>query len=336
MAPAPNSSLLFDHRSTSSIEKRDAYEVEDWFTGDTFFDGWTFFDQRDPTNGAVNYVNQSAASALNLAYTNSDGRVIMQVDNTNDLPYGALRNSVRISTAKSYNSGLFVLDAIRFPYGCAVWPAWWMLGPNWPSHGEIDIFEGINLNTQNQYTAHTAANCHINQSPSDPSFAVSTSSSFMARDDCGPSPDNAGCEFIDQNNHGPSFGEGLNGAGGAVLVMEWKDEGIRIWNFPRYQVPSDLNPSFGFAASPNPDRWDPSFLKAAWESSTCPTSTYFGEMSMVFDITLCGDWAGSSKWYGSSGCPGTCKQQVMKGSNFANAVWEINYVAVYQRTQGGY
>lgn len=36
---------------------------------------------------------------------------------------------------------------------------------------------------------------------------------------------------------------------------------------------------------------------------------------MVFDITLCGDWAGNV--YGLSGCGGgDCATRVMKGANF--------------------
>jgi len=58
---------------------------------------------------------------------------------------------VRIFTNKSWNGGLFVLDALKFPYGCAVWPAWWMVGPDWPNGGEVDIFEGVNIRTVNQY-----------------------------------------------------------------------------------------------------------------------------------------------------------------------------------------
>ncbi len=67
---------------------------------------------------------------------------------------------------------------------------------------------------------------------------------------------------------------------------------------------------------PTPSLWPKQYLKASWAASKCQTSKFFNDMSLVFDITLCGDWAGNA--YGSSGCPGTCQQQVMTGSNFAS------------------
>lgn len=102
--------------------------------------------------------------------------------------------------------------------------------------GEIDIFEGVNTMTTNQYTAHTAAGCSIppSLSPNSPSlnlpvgFSVSSSSSTIGGRDCGPSPQNSGCDFVDTNSMGATYGKGLNDAGGAVMVTEWTDSGIRI------------------------------------------------------------------------------------------------------------
>ena len=47
--------------------------------------------------------------------------------------------SVRITSNKSYNSGLFIADFFSMPHGCSVWPAYWTVGPDWPNAGEIDI-----------------------------------------------------------------------------------------------------------------------------------------------------------------------------------------------------
>ena len=44
-------------------------------------------------------------------------------------------HSVRIGSPNVYGGGLFILDLMRMPYGCGVWPAYWSYGPNWPSGG---------------------------------------------------------------------------------------------------------------------------------------------------------------------------------------------------------
>jgi hypothetical protein len=52
---------------------------------------------------------------------------------------------------------------------CGTWPAFWLLGPNWPNNGEIDIIEGVNQGNTDFITLHTAAGCTINNSGSQPS-----------------------------------------------------------------------------------------------------------------------------------------------------------------------
>lgn len=48
--------------------------------------------------------------------------------------------SVRVSSKKTYNAGtLFLADIQAMPTGCATWPAYWTVGPNWPNGGEVDI-----------------------------------------------------------------------------------------------------------------------------------------------------------------------------------------------------
>ena len=54
----------------------------------------------------------------------------MGVDHTNVTPNG--RPSVRLTSKKSYDSGLVILDLAHMPVGCGTWPAFWTVGPNWP------------------------------------------------------------------------------------------------------------------------------------------------------------------------------------------------------------
>ncbi len=101
-------------------------------------------------------------------------------------------------------------------------------GPNWPNNGEIDIFEGVNLNTVNQYTAHTATNCSIDTNPS-ADYAVQPSSSTVGLTSCGPTPTNSGCAYAVTNQ--ASYGGSLNAGGGSVIATEWTSAGIRICEY---------------------------------------------------------------------------------------------------------
>ena len=77
------------------------------------------------------------------------------------------RQSVRLSSAATYDVNdfggyhtvLFVADIAHVPTGCGVWPAMWLLGPNWPDGGEIDIIEGVNGQSYTQSTLHTSPGC---------------------------------------------------------------------------------------------------------------------------------------------------------------------------------
>lgn len=76
---------------------------------------------RDPTNGFVNYVDRNSAQNSGLVSASS-GPVYIGVDHTNHAPDG--RSSVRITSTKSYQHGLFVLDLAHMPGGvCGAWPA---------------------------------------------------------------------------------------------------------------------------------------------------------------------------------------------------------------------
>lgn len=120
------------------------YRLEDEHSGTTFFDGFDYFNQPDPTNGFLHYVLQDAATqpAHNLTYA-SENSAILRVDTTSDqYDTDTGRWSVRISSKKQYNSGLFVFDVQHAPYGCATWPALWICDDsNWPDNGkETDRF----------------------------------------------------------------------------------------------------------------------------------------------------------------------------------------------------
>jgi len=293
----------------------DIWIQEDFYEGETFFDGWDFFNQTDPTSGSVNYVDASTAFANGLAFVNDQKQAVMKMDNTSTLQENGFRDSVRISSKKQYTGGLFILDITHAPWGCSVWPAFWTVGDNWPNNGEIDVFEGVHDNTHNQMTWHTGANCNLTVSNNFTGTPSNHTSCFSFP------ADNSGCAIIDWSraSYGPHF-DSLNGG---VFAMKWDDDSIAIWFFYRQSIPSDITEN-----APDPTGWGAPAAELL--NSGCNIQNHFIGHNIVFDITTCGDWAGSS--FGTSGCPGTCGATVQDPSNFVNASWNINYVHVFQKT----
>ena len=111
---------------------------DDYLSEGNFFDNFDFFTDSDPTGGFVQYVDQSTASSN--GYINaSSSSVYIGTDYTNVAGSGG-RQSVRITSNKAYDSGLVILDLGHMPGGiCGTWPAFWMVGPNWPAGGEIGM-----------------------------------------------------------------------------------------------------------------------------------------------------------------------------------------------------
>jgi hypothetical protein len=88
----------------------------------------------------LRYVNESVATTNGYATANNDS-ITISVDTTNKWPNGGPgRPAVRIISDNTYTHGLFILDLNHMPYGCGTWPAFWLLGPDWPGNGEIGMW----------------------------------------------------------------------------------------------------------------------------------------------------------------------------------------------------
>jgi len=248
----------------------------------------------------------------------------MRVDTTPQV--ASLRNSIRLESLNVYTGGLWVLDAVHMPTGCATWPAFWTTnGANWPNWGEIDIVEGVNGNTYNQASLHTAPGCTL------PTDFGGTGTMIDGGTCQSNSTVNNGCGI--ENTDPNSFGAAFNSNGGGVYAMLWDTTQIAIWFFERDSIPDDLT-----AEAPDPSNWVEPF--ARWPASTCPPYTYNQQHTTIFDTTLCGDWAGSA-WTSSPNGGGpscaqstgqaSCQDYVLNnGASFSEAYWQVKSVRIYQ------
>ncbi|KIP04230.1 glycoside hydrolase family 16 protein [Phlebiopsis gigantea 11061_1 CR5-6] len=294
------------------------YTMVKEYIGEHFFDDWSFYNNFDNlTNGDAFFVSASDASKDKLAFVNNAGNAIMQVDNFTNVDFNTKRNSIRITSNDQYTVGsLWIADIMHVPYGCSVWPAWWASAPNWPDGGEIDTLEGVNQVTMSHMALHTSPGCMQSNTSVETSKLVNTT-------DCSTAVNNnEGCTVT---NPGPTYGPEFAAGGGGVFVTEFAAKGISIWYFNRTNIPKSIQ---GNASSV-----DTSTLGtpvANWASDGCKITEFFEPQQLVFDITLCGDFAGNDAIFQQT-CSGICYEDFVLGppSYYDTAYFEVSYVRVY-------
>ncbi|KZV69997.1 glycoside hydrolase family 16 protein [Peniophora sp. CONT] len=297
------------------------YNIAHSTEGNAFLIDFNVISEHDPTNGLVDYVSLADAQNLGLVSV-VNGNFRTKADHTTVLTGGAGRKSVRMESVATYDRHVTIWNVNHMPTGCGTWPSLWEYGANWPYTGEVDILEGVNDQGPNSETLHTGPNCNM-------PTTQSMSGSFKAgQTNCDSSPGGpgTGCSVSSgkgANSYGPSF----NANGGGWYAMERTANFVKIWFWPRgSSVPSDVNAG---AASINTDNWGTP--DSYFPSTSCDIDVEFGPHWLTIDLTFCGDWAGSSSIYASSGCPSTCEDYVSNNpSAFSEAYFEIPWVKVYQ------
>ena len=89
--------------------------------------------------------------------------------------------------------------------------------------GEIDIFEGVNMQTSNEMVLHTGPECTMPSGLSQTGTAQGRNcTSYYGHD--------SGCVVTDANTN--SYGKAFADAGGGVWVTQFDTSGIRIWFVP--------------------------------------------------------------------------------------------------------
>lgn len=238
----------------------------------------------------LRYIDKSTALSDGLVTFNG-GSVQLRADSKNKydgnadywLKNGVGRPSVKIESTKQWTHGLFIADIKHAPTtstteGCGTWPAFWTLGDgDWPNNGEIDIFEGAN----NQGTAlsalHTGKKFTVKQSPLEQTGTPNGN-------DCQYYPgqansNGAGCASFDKRSE--SYGPDLNAVGGGVYAMQWESDAIKIWFFPRRDIPSDIS-----SGNPEPDTWG--LPSSIYNGPNANIDANFKNNRIIFDTTFCG------------------------------------------------
>lgn len=295
------------------------YTLDTVYDATNFFTEFNFFTEPDPTLGFVQYVDGQTAMGEGLAGI-KDGAIHMGVDSqTVNPPNG--RKSVRVTSNKAFNHGLFIADIAHMPSNtCGAWPAYWMFGPDWPNRGEIDIIEGVNTQTANLVTLHTSPGCVMTNEGA-------AQDTVFKEADC-----NTGVGCGQQTADNQSYGNGFNAIGGGIFVTSWTSQDISVWFFPRTGIPLDIT-----AGTPNPANWGTPAAKFNGGPS-CNIDERFRDNNIIFNITFCGVFAGAQPiWDGNAECKAlasTCDEYAAGHPEaYVDAFWTVNSVKVYQ--QGG-
>ncbi|KAK8181163.1 concanavalin A-like lectin/glucanase domain-containing protein [Phyllosticta citribraziliensis] len=312
-----HSTTLIVASALAAVAKAGSWLVQHDYAHHNFFDMFDFYDGADPTNGFVDYVDSATANTSALTEITPQNQIYIGVDHTSTITSTG-RPSVRLNSTASYSSGLVILDLEHFPGGiCGTWPAFWMFGPEWPQHGEIDILEGVNAQSANQMTLHTANGCQISSTHGAMAGTVSSTDCYAYADG------NTGCAVHDDST---STYSGFNANKGGVFATQIDpvNQVIQIWFFDRSNIPADIA-----AGTPTMESWG--MPRAHFGG--CDVETHFSDLTIVFDNTFCGDWAGNS-WSSDSTCASkadSCDDYVANNpSAFKDAYWLINSLKVYQ------
>ncbi|KAL2889769.1 putative endo-1 3(4)-beta-glucanase [Ceratocystis lukuohia] len=290
------------------------YKMVQNYNMTNFFDNFQFFTEPDPTLGYVQYVGPEIARTNGYAGYVEDA-VYLGADFATVNPENG-RMSTRVTSKQAFTSALIIGDIAHMPFGPGVWPAFWTFGPGWPNSGEIDIIEGVNLETENHITLHTGPGCSITTEGSD-------ESSVPVDPNCNLNQGKTGCS---QNTKAP-FGPAFNELGGGVYAMDWTSKYISVYFFPRDSIPADIT-----ADAPNPANWGTPVAKFNGGSG-CDINSHFIDHNIIFNTDFCGEWAGAV-WTEDpelTALAATCKEYV--GANpqvYAEAYWLINSVKIYE------
>jgi len=321
-----NRSFLITIIMALALQSASSYTITPKVTyqGANFFPQFNFFTEDDYTHGYVNYVNQSYATDKKLIAVNSDGSVYIGTDSTN-IGTGRGRDSVRLESKARYNNGTLIIgDIAHMPSGCGTWPAFWTVGQNSPTTGEIDLIESVNNDDANHMALHTSKGCAMNIS-SNSQFTGTWEENMLGKpsnncyDLAANQYEDAGCGIAGATG---SYGVPFNKNGGGVYAILWTNTEISGYYFPRASIPADIK-----SKTPDPTKWGKPFAKFQL-GTNCPV-THFKDHNIIINLTYCGDWAGSA--FGDM-CPGLgdCNAYVQNNpAAFKDAYWIFNSIIVY-------
>ncbi len=346
---------------TLDFEKKqyDLTEVEKYF--------FTTFPHNDPTLGDVIYDRMKWVNTDMIKLSENDGLYGYIKSRNDSLGFDSFRFTSKpyYNLNGDVQKILFVFKG-KFPSEKGVWPAWWLNGSrqdewiykkninpisdesldkysgigqffdtpspvnctDWPAAGEVDIIENINGNKIIHNTIHTCPQMCNSEWNNDGNIINCANAT--------PTDPNSGCSGKPYQIHSPE----------GTFACLWENNSFRYYYWePQTDVRSAGGP---LSNSPKPERWNKSNLKnhvrlletnsqceeerhKDWQCETCKgkDKCEFKNLKMIFNITLCGIWAGK-EFDETNSSLNNCKEYIFnEGKDLINnQSFKIEYLSV--------
>ena len=328
---------------------------------------FTTFPHDDPTQGDVVYDRKEWINKDMIMLEEGDGLYLYVKDRKNDDKFDSFRltSKAYYNLSKQTRRILFVFKG-KLPSAKGVWPAWWLNGSyqdtwtyissgyietdsgldkysgkghfydtpsavnttDWPGGGEIDIIETINGDNIIHNTIHTCPQMCDSEWNEDGNII-----------NCANAKDgdpNSGCSGKPYQTISPE----------GTFACLWEQNTIRFFYWkPDENVRGEGGP---LSKNPEPDSWNKKNLKnevrlletdtecnselhQEWQCESCNSynSCVFKNLKVIFNVTLCGKWAGE-KFDDTENSLNNCKAYIIGEGKDAinNQFFKVEYISV--------
>ncbi|KJK73676.1 hypothetical protein H634G_11048 [Metarhizium anisopliae BRIP 53293] len=293
--------LLCANSAATEFRLKNTYDASNFFDSFDFLTYGTVPTQNDDNWSWVKYQNLENARSKGLTQI-KNGEVYLGVDHTSLLDSSAEgRDSLRVISKDKFKYGLIVTRFSHLPSRvCGGWPAYWTLGVGeWPKAGEIDLYEGWNLNIYNKPAIHVGTEEEVGKCIADQGNQEAT----LRTTNC----DNTFADNVTQwRRQGCQSEETVNSNSiwaspeGGIQALEWTKDYIKIFTWPHGKEPSNL----GQATVVDTSLWGKPSVQIL--GSQCDIDRVFAEQQILFTLPFCGTPPGTEEfWAGLDGGSGT-------------------------------
>ncbi|KID84835.1 beta-1,3-endoglucanase [Metarhizium guizhouense ARSEF 977] len=285
--------LLAVHCAASAAEQ---FRLNQTYDAGNFFESFDFRttggnpNQNDDNWSWVKYQNLTNAQKKGLAKI-KDGEVYLGIDHTRVLNKTSAegRDSLRVVSKKAFKYGLVITRFTHLPeLVCGGWPAYWTLGVGeWPKAGEIDIYEGWNLDIHNKPVFHVGpasefGSCTIKQG--DQYSGIISSNCDNTFTNNRTQWLNQGCQSRETKNTIWASPKG------GIQALEWTKEYIKLFTWPHGQEPDNLDDD-------ELDTWSWGQPSVQLRATNCDINRIFQEQQLMFTLPVCGNPPGSDQFW---------------------------------------